>query len=143
MMTPNVVYSRLRLLLLIAPLWWLLTNPVNALTGPNAGDDLSKAFSSKPSKRQSELSERSASLPDDDDSDLSDSEYSLDDELTSPSKKSSSRKSSSFSETMDLDAYDDGEFSFKNSFLQEEMPLQGKEAMYEAYNQLHTLAQVR
>lgn len=142
-MKPNVERSRLRLLLCIAPLWLLLTNPlVHALKGPNAGDDLGRASSAKlPKKRQSDINEQesapSSLLNGGDDSDnLSDSEFDLDEDLASPTRKSSILSDS-------LSEFDDDkEFSFKESVLSHEMPAQGKEAMYEAYNQLHTLAQV-
>ena len=143
-MKPGAVCSSLRLLLCIAPLWLLLSNPlVHALKGPNAGDDLGRASSAKlPKKRQSEINEQESAPSsllnggDDSDDNLSDSEVDLDEDLASPSRKSGILSDS-------LSEFDDDtEFSFKESVLSHEMPAQGKEAMYEAYNQLHTLAQV-
>lgn len=117
---------------------------MHALKGPTTGDDIGRASSSTklPKKRQSEDAEQDnapSSLLNggyDSDDNRSDSEFDLDEDLAS-----SARKSSILSD--ELSEFDDKEeFSFKESILSQEMPAQGKEAMYEAYNQLHTLAQV-
>jgi len=148
---------RLRRLVFIAPLVgvFLLVSPiVDALKSP--GDELYRSYSSsKPSSLQRKGSELggdkiSSSFPSDDGgegdflSDISDSEFTFDEDIKSSfsSLKKSGRKSSP-ADTLDLDKeYEDGENSFEKTYLDEDMPAQGKEAMYEAYNQLHTLAQV-
>ena len=136
MMTP---YGRLRRLLFISPLW-LLANHALALKPPK-GDDLPKSFSSKP-KRQSErksdfsLSENSP-FSAFDDSDLSD--FDDDSAFSKLSENFDQAKLEEDEFGMDLEGEEEESFQ-QNSLLGELTA--GKETMYEAYNQLHTLAQV-
>ena len=143
MMKTSVAYLRVRYLLFVIPLW-LLAVPVLPLKAPHGGDDGAKAYSSsgRPSKLSSEFDNDDNSHSPYDDSDMSESEL-LGNEQEHATKRSTNQRKRDILEKLDiLNNDDESEFSFRQSFLEEEMPAYGKEAMYEAYNQLHTLAQV-
>jgi hypothetical protein len=152
----HVAYHRFRKLLFLAPIW-LLVNHSNAFKSP--GDDSFRSFSgassaSSRSKRQSELeSDKSLSSRqdfDDDSDEFSDFDDIFDDDGDKPPKKLD--PNNKFKEKSDLDLdldlelgldqdENDAEFSSRRASILDDMA-SGKETMYEAYNQLHTLAQV-
>jgi len=148
MIMSNVAYSRAQYLFFILPCW-LLANPVVtvcALKGPTGGDDGSKDIASsniysKYQKSGFDIDRLSFSRSSKDSDIFPDCDYRDDHGDSSASPGTAQMRTDLMDE--DHEYADEPEFSFRKSFLEEEIPAQGKEAMYEAYNQLHTLAQVR
>lgn len=75
--------------------------------------------------------------------DASDSDYNTE-EGTYTSNRRSEAVDDEIESLQDFDTVDDSQFSFQNNFNAPvgDMAANDKEKMYEAYNQLHTLAQV-
>jgi hypothetical protein len=135
---------RTRRLLLAVPLW-LAATQVNAALPPSEG----KSFPASAARKAGDWENDGLYPGSSDSGDTSDSEYHQSE--GSPFDLSSTKRNgmdSSDDELIDFNEEGDGDeatFTFRPSTSRSvlgDMPAESKETMYEAYNQLHTLAQV-